>query len=129
MRGTGLAGVDERGDRVRDPLAQILRVGGAPEHPRAGDGKRLGPRRQCQGLAAGIAALTTGVSIGPSACSLSMAPALDPIGAVVLSADTSCVDTVLVAGRIVKRDGRLVGHDVPAILAALGESAARLAAA
>jgi cytosine/adenosine deaminase-related metal-dependent hydrolase len=59
---------------------------------------------------------------------LAMAPASDPIGAVVLSADTSCVDTVLVAGRVVKRDGRLLGHDVPAILAALSESASRLTA-
>lgn len=59
---------------------------------------------------------------------LSMAPASDPIGAIALSADTSCVDSVLVAGRIVKRDGRLLGHDVPAILAALEESAAHLTA-
>lgn len=60
---------------------------------------------------------------------LSMAPAADPIGAIALSADTSCVDTVLVAGRIVKRDGRLLGHDVPAILATLDASAAHLTAA
>jgi cytosine/adenosine deaminase-related metal-dependent hydrolase len=57
-----------------------------------------------------------------------MAPAHDPIGAVVLSADTSSVDTVLVAGRIVKRDGKLLQHDVASVLAALAESAARLTA-
>jgi hypothetical protein len=33
-----LAGSDERGDGVRDPFAQILRVWGAPEHHRACDG-------------------------------------------------------------------------------------------
>lgn len=55
---------------------------------------------------------------------LGMASAHDPIGAVVLNADTGAVDTVLVAGRVVKRDGRLTGHDVPAVLARL-ETAAR----
>jgi len=36
------------------------------------------------------------------------APVIDPVGAVVLSADTSNVDTVIVAGKVLKRDGRLV---------------------
>jgi hypothetical protein len=39
------------------------------------------------------------------------------------------VDTVLVAGRVVERDGRLLGHDVPAILATLNAPAAHLTAA
>ncbi|MFE3447522.1 amidohydrolase family protein [Nonomuraea sp. NPDC059194] len=38
----------------------------------------------------------------------SMAGAQDVIGAVVLNADTSAVDTVLVSGRVLKRAGRLV---------------------
>ncbi|TMR98044.1 amidohydrolase family protein [Nonomuraea basaltis] len=54
---------------------------------------------------------------------LGMAAAHDPIGAVVLNADTSCVDTVLVGGRVVKRDGRLLHHDLAAVLTALTESA------
>ncbi|RVX47268.1 cytosine/adenosine deaminase-related metal-dependent hydrolase [Nonomuraea polychroma] len=54
---------------------------------------------------------------------LGMAAAHDPIGAVVLNADTSCVDTVLVAGRVVKRDGQLLHHDLSAVLASLQESA------
>ncbi|KAB2341239.1 amidohydrolase family protein [Actinomadura rudentiformis] len=58
---------------------------------------------------------------------LGMASAHDPIAAVVLSADTSSVDTVLVGGRIVKRAGRLLHHDLPAVLAAIAESAARVA--
>jgi 5-methylthioadenosine/S-adenosylhomocysteine deaminase len=37
-----------------------------------------------------------------------VAPVIDPVGAVVLSADTSNVDTVIVGGKIRKRDGRLL---------------------
>lgn len=54
---------------------------------------------------------------------LGMAAAHDPIGAVVLNADTNSVDTVLVAGRVVKRDGQLLHHDLSAVLASLRESA------
>ncbi|MEU5880350.1 amidohydrolase family protein [Spirillospora sp. NPDC047279] len=57
-----------------------------------------------------------------------MAAAHDPIAAVVLSADTSTVDTVLVGGRVVKRGGRLLHHDVPAVLAELTASAAHVTA-
>jgi cytosine/adenosine deaminase-related metal-dependent hydrolase len=57
---------------------------------------------------------------------LGMAPAHDPIGAVVLSADTRSVDTVLVGGRIIKRDGKLLHHDVRSLFAALAESADHL---
>jgi cytosine/adenosine deaminase-related metal-dependent hydrolase len=55
-----------------------------------------------------------------------VAPAHDPVGAIVLSMDTRAVDTVLVGGRIVKRDGRLVDHNVTTVLAALGESGRRV---
>jgi hypothetical protein len=41
-------------------------------------------------------------------------PVIDPIGTVAASADTSNVDTVLVAGKARKRGGRLVGVDLPA---------------
>ena len=37
-----------------------------------------------------------------------VAPVIDPVAAVVLSADTSNVDTVIVGGSVVKRGGRLV---------------------
>lgn len=37
-----------------------------------------------------------------------VAPVVDPVGAVVLSADTSNVDTVLVGGKIHKRNGKLL---------------------
>jgi cytosine/adenosine deaminase-related metal-dependent hydrolase len=36
-------------------------------------------------------------------------PVVDPVGAVVLSADTANVDTVIVAGKVRKRGGRLTG--------------------
>ncbi len=39
-------------------------------------------------------------------------PVNDPIGAVVWGMDTSNVDTVLVAGRVLKRNGQLVGVDL-----------------
>ena len=37
-----------------------------------------------------------------------MSPIIDPVAAVVLCADTSNVDTVIIAGKIQKRDGKLV---------------------
>jgi 5-methylthioadenosine/S-adenosylhomocysteine deaminase len=40
--------------------------------------------------------------------SLNMAPIIDPVAAVVLCADVSNVDTVLVAGQVKKRDGKLL---------------------
>jgi cytosine/adenosine deaminase-related metal-dependent hydrolase len=40
--------------------------------------------------------------------SLNMAPIIDPVAAVVLCADVSNVDTVLVAGEVKKRDGKLL---------------------
>ncbi|MGC4954142.1 amidohydrolase family protein [Actinomadura citrea] len=58
-----------------------------------------------------------------------LAAAHDPIAAVVLAADTRNVDTVLVGGRVVKRGGVLRGHDVPALLARLSDSAAHVTAA
>ena len=84
---------------------------------------------------AGLGAVTGSLGVGRQADvillrtdTLAMAPVHDPIGAVVLSADTSCVDTVLVAGRVVKRDGRLLHHDVATVLAALRESSTHLTA-
>ncbi|MEV0380086.1 amidohydrolase family protein [Nonomuraea sp. NPDC050643] len=55
---------------------------------------------------------------------LGMSAAHDPIGAVVLNADTASVDTVLVAGRVVKRGGQLLHHDLATILTTLADSAA-----
>jgi cytosine/adenosine deaminase-related metal-dependent hydrolase len=59
---------------------------------------------------------------------LGVAPAHDPVGAVVLSMDTRSVDTVVVGGRVVKRDGRLLDTDWTKVLAELANSAARVVA-
>ena len=39
-------------------------------------------------------------------------PVIDPVSTVVLQADTRNIDTVFVGGRLVKRDGALVGADL-----------------
>ncbi len=39
-------------------------------------------------------------------------PVIDPVSTVVLQADTRNVDTVVVAGEVLKRDGKLVGADL-----------------
>ncbi|NUR93266.1 MAG: amidohydrolase family protein, partial [Nonomuraea sp.] len=54
---------------------------------------------------------------------LGMAAAHDPIGAVVLNADPSAVETVLVGGRVVKRAGKMLHHDLAVVVASLAESA------
>jgi cytosine/adenosine deaminase-related metal-dependent hydrolase len=72
------------------------------------------------GLAADVVLLRTDL--------LGTAPVHDPVAAVTLEADTRAVDTVIVGGQIVKRDGQLIGHDLPALLANLQTSANRLTA-
>jgi cytosine/adenosine deaminase-related metal-dependent hydrolase len=42
-----------------------------------------------------------------------MWPLIDPVSTVVHQADTRNVDTVMVAGRFLKRGGELVGADLP----------------
>lgn len=49
-------------------------------------------------------------------------PVCDPATAVVMGMDTSNVDTVMVAGRILKRDGRLLHVDWPAVMRHVEES-------
>ena len=44
-----------------------------------------------------------------------MLPVNNVYGAIVQGMDTSNVDTVIVAGKVMKRDGRLVGVDLPRI--------------
>ena len=47
---------------------------------------------------------------------MNVAPVIDPVATVVICADTSNVDTVFVAGRIVKHNGQLVRVDLPRLL-------------
>jgi 5-methylthioadenosine/S-adenosylhomocysteine deaminase len=56
-------------------------------------------------------------------------PANNPVGTIVIAGHPGLVDTVLVAGRVVKRDGILVGVDLPALRTRLLESRDRIAAA
>lgn len=55
-----------------------------------------------------------------------MTPATDPVGALVLGAHASDVDTVIVNGRIVKQAGQLVGVDWPVLSRRLRASAERI---
>ncbi|MFD5386709.1 amidohydrolase family protein [Streptomyces sp. NPDC127074] len=59
----------------------------------------------------------------------SVFPVGDPVGTIVAAGHPSLVDSVFVAGRAVKRDGRLVGVDLPALRARLLESRERIATA
>jgi hypothetical protein len=47
---------------------------------------------------------------------VNVAPVVDPVATVVISADTSNVDTVFVAGRILKHNGQLSRIDLPRLL-------------
>ncbi|MGI5491366.1 amidohydrolase family protein [Microtetraspora malaysiensis] len=60
---------------------------------------------------------------------ITMAPVTDPVASVVSSAHPGIVDTVLVDGIVVKKDGELVGVDVRALIAQLTASRDRVAAA
>jgi 5-methylthioadenosine/S-adenosylhomocysteine deaminase len=53
----------------------------------------------------------------------------DPVAAVVTAAQPGNVDTVLVAGQVVKSAGRLLGHDVATVAGSLRETAAAVTSA
>jgi cytosine/adenosine deaminase-related metal-dependent hydrolase len=53
---------------------------------------------------------------------VNVAPVVDPVATVVICADTSNIDTVFVAGRIVKHNGQLVRHDLPRLLQRLDDA-------
>ncbi|WP_370962673.1 amidohydrolase family protein [Amycolatopsis sp. cg9] len=60
---------------------------------------------------------------------LSVFPVGDPAGTIVSAGHPGIVDSVFVAGKAVKRDGRLLGVDLPALRARLLASRDRIAAA
>ncbi|WIY00325.1 amidohydrolase family protein [Amycolatopsis mongoliensis] len=60
---------------------------------------------------------------------LSVFPVGNPVGTIVAAGHPGLVDSVFVAGKAVKRDGRLLGVDLPALRARLLESRDRIAAA
>jgi cytosine/adenosine deaminase-related metal-dependent hydrolase len=53
---------------------------------------------------------------------INVAPLIDPVTSVVVFADTSNIDSVFVAGKAVKRNGELVGHDLERVFGLLEES-------
>ncbi len=53
---------------------------------------------------------------------MNVAPIIDPVATVVICADTSNIDTVFVAGRILKHNGQLVRVDMPRLLQRLNEA-------
>jgi 5-methylthioadenosine/S-adenosylhomocysteine deaminase len=86
--------------------------------------------------ACGLAARTGSITPGHDADvillradDLTVFPASNPAGTVVTAGHPGLVDTVLVAGRVVKRDGVLVDVDLPALRTRLLESRNRIAAA
>jgi 5-methylthioadenosine/S-adenosylhomocysteine deaminase len=86
--------------------------------------------------ACGLAARTGSISPGKDADVIllrtddpTMFPANNPPGTIVAAGHPGLVDTVLVAGRVVKRDGALLDVDLPALKTRLLESRNRIAAA
>ena len=86
--------------------------------------------------ALGLAARTGSLTPGKAADvillrtdDITVLPVTDPAGTIVAAGHPGLVDTVLVAGRVVKRDGVLVGVDLPALKARLVESRDKVAAA
>jgi len=59
---------------------------------------------------------------------LNLVPVVDPVRSIVLHAGIANVDTVLVAGRIVKRGGKLLYRDLPRRMAELAQSSRRIVA-
>jgi cytosine/adenosine deaminase-related metal-dependent hydrolase len=53
---------------------------------------------------------------------INTAPMVDPLGTIVVFSDTSNVDSVFVAGKAMKRNGELVGHDLRQVFRKLDES-------
>jgi 5-methylthioadenosine/S-adenosylhomocysteine deaminase len=83
------------------------------------------------GLGARVGSLTPGKDadvIVLRTDDLSTFPCNNPAGTIVAAAHPGLVDTVLVAGHVVKRDGALIGVDLPALKARLLESRDRIAA-
>ena len=84
------------------------------------------------GLAAHTGSLTPGKAadvILLRTDDITVLPVTDPAGTIVAAGHPGLVDTVLVAGRVVKRDGVLVDVDLPALKARLVESRDKVAAA
>ncbi len=101
--------------------------GGAPDFLNARDALEFATVQgaRANGLDSKIGTLTPGKEadiIMLNANRVNVMPVNDPIGAVVWGMDTSNVDTVFVAGRALKRGGKLLGHDLEQIQRQVYES-------
>jgi cytosine/adenosine deaminase-related metal-dependent hydrolase len=112
-----------------------MRIAVGLENARLGDAQALSPRRALElatidgARTLGLGAVTGSLSPGKRADlilvrtdRLSMAPVVDPAVAVVHSAGPADVDTVVVDGRILKREGRFTAID-PAVAVAEAKEA------
>ncbi len=104
-----------------------LTAAGAPETLATTDVLRMATLVGAQTL--GLGDVTGSITPGKSAdivmidaSSINLAPVSDPVGAIVLAAHPGNVDTVMVAGRVLKRGGQLVGVDVDRLLASAARS-------
>jgi 5-methylthioadenosine/S-adenosylhomocysteine deaminase len=86
--------------------------------------------------ACGLDARTGSITVGKDADLIlldaedpSVFPVGNPVGTIVAAGHPGLVDSVFVAGKAVKRDGRLLGVDLPALRTRLLDSRARIAAA
>lgn len=84
----------------------------------------------------GLGARTGSITVGKDADlilldagNLSIFPVNNAVGTIVAAGHPGLVDSVFVAGKAVKRDGRLLGVDLPALRARILESRDRIAAA
>lgn len=116
MRATLLTGQFSEGVRVSP--ADVLRMATSEGAAALGMQDRIGSLRP--GKQADVVLLRT------DAINLVGAVRHDPIGAVVTAAHPGNVDTVFVAGKIVKQDGQLVNPAVRTVIDAVASSAERL---
>jgi cytosine/adenosine deaminase-related metal-dependent hydrolase len=121
-------------ERARENAAREAR-GETPRaiRPRARDVLRLATLggAEVAGLAHRIGSLEVGKDADVVLIrtdGIHLTPVTNAVGAVVLNATAADVDTVLVGGEVVKRDGRLVGVDWTALRARLSSSRDRIVA-
>jgi cytosine/adenosine deaminase-related metal-dependent hydrolase len=114
---------------------QTMRIALGLESAQSGDAEAITPRRILRmatldgAQALGLGEITGSLTPGKRAdvvlvrrSSLTMAPVVDPAVAIVHSAQPADVDTVIVDGRILKRDGRLTAIDPDTVAAEATES-------
>ena len=106
-------------------------VPGSPSTLATDDALRMGTQAGADAL--GMGSITGSISPGKQAdivlidaTASNLAPVSDPVGAIVLAAHPGNVDTVLVAGNVLKRHGVLVGVDWAALIESARESNARV---